>query len=173
MHYDRNDACIARNHFRHTGLPSDWQIIIYKPPTPKVHTIHTETISSHANSGSGKYYEGEKQSNMYHMRANPPPTLRDETKVMEEYCWVITDGRADKSRPICFQYSGCSDFNWTPFYIHSTSTDHTYTHYRLAKSRLAPDHPARNYCASQAMSVIFIKVTVLCQMPKIYIYIYI
>lgn len=109
---------------------------------------------------------------MYDMRATPPPTphpVRDETKVMEEYCWVITDGRADKPRPICFQYRGCLDFNWTPFYIHSISLTTCILITDSPNIRLASDLPARNYCASQGMSVIFIKVTALCQMPNIYI----
>jgi hypothetical protein len=112
--------------------------------------------------------EVEKWNNMFDMRATSFFPVRDEAKAMEEDCWVITDGRAYKPRPICFQCCGCLDFNWTPFYIHMSLT----TRILITDSpniRFAPDLPARNYCASQGISAIFIKVTVLWQMPNIYI----
>ena len=80
------------------------------------------------------------------IRAQLFSPVRYETQVMEEYCWVITDGRADELRPICFQCYGCLDFNWTPFYIHISLT----TCILITDSpniRLAPELPARNYCA--------------------------
>ena len=58
---------------------------------------------------------------MFEMRAIFFFSVRDQMKVMEEYCWNITNGKADKPWPICFQCLRLF-FNWIPFYIHVSLT---------------------------------------------------
>ena len=71
----------------------------------------------------------------------------NETKAVEEYCWVITQWRNDLAAAAADQVSVCWILNscW-PVFMHK----HIYPTY--IESRLDPDLAERNYCLSRGVS---------------------
>jgi hypothetical protein len=67
---------------------------------------------------------------------------RNETKVVEEYCWAITQADAADQVPLCWSL----DFKWTRFYVHTVNPMYT-------QLRLKPSLPESNYRAIRRVSV--------------------